>query len=116
MKAKLLTLVMVVIFSTASKAQSNQNVLPVQQSTEITAQNTNSSGNQSGISNTIANETKSPVSQSNPIQNQTSDQKKNKNGKGKIKTWQYIVGGVIVVAIVVFAIIAPNGYNSRSGI
>lgn len=39
-----------------------------------------------------------------------------KKKKKKLKTWQYIVGGVLIAVIVVFAIIAPNGYNSRTGI
>ena len=112
MKTKLLALIMILGFCVASKAQLNQKKLPEQKSTEMIAQNTNPSGSQTEITNTVVNETKTPTSP-NPIQSLFSEQKKK---KGKIKTWQYIVGGIVVVAIVVFAIVAPNGYNSRTGI
>ena len=104
MKTKLMTLVMVFGLAIFTNAQSNQNSIPEQKVGQVTVQVNNSAG-----------EVKSFNGQNKTTQTSASESTKKKKKK-KLKTWQYIVGGVLIAVILVFTVIAPDGYNSRSGI
>ena len=106
MKTKLITLAMVLGFAIITNAQSNQNSIPEQKVGQVTVQVNNSAG-----------EDKSFNGQNKTTQNSASaTESSQKKKKKKLKTWQYIVGGVLIALILVFTVIAPDGYNSRSGI
>ncbi len=106
MKTKLITLAMVLGFAIFTNAQSNQNSIPEQKVGQVTFQVNNSTG-----------EDKSFTGQNKTTQNSSSaTESSQKKKKKKLKTWQYIVGGVLIAVILVFTVIAPNGYNSRTGI
>lgn len=106
MKTKLMTLVMVFGLAIFTNAQSNQNSIPEQKVGQVTVQVNNSAG-----------EVKSFNGQNKTTQTSASAKESTqKKKKKKLKTWQYIVGGVLIAVILVFTVIAPDGYNSRSGI
>lgn len=47
--------------------------------------------------------------------NDISDLNKKRRGKGT-PVWKYIAVGAIVVVVVVLYVVAPNGWNSRTGV
>jgi len=119
MKAKIFILLITIGMSYAMQAQTSHEAITEQQNSEMTVQQTaaNTSENLSINYNSIANESESSLFDMSTNIPTIPDEKNEKNQKkGDMKTWHYVAIGVVAVAIIVFAIVAPEGYNSRTGI
>jgi hypothetical protein len=108
MKKILLALVMLVTTSLISKAE---NSFPTVTNDSPIVLNGVEQESPTGFSD---NKVDAKQSKDSSVNSAMEMQKKKK--KKKLKTWQYIVGGAVIVLIAVVSIIAPNGYNSRTGI
>lgn len=101
--------------SITSKAQLNQNLPAEDQGINMLAQNANPSNKQNEINLNIGNGNTNSISQLDLNQSSSFEFLKKKKSS-KIKPWQYVVGGIAILVIGTFAILAPNGINSRDGV